>query len=1371
MGGRRGLLWIIARDLGTSEPASIEELPPRASTYASSFVSSLLGARLASGGSLLEAESSTVHAALLLTDIEGWTSRVERLCSAGPEGLDELARSLNSYVVELTEIVYGHGGDILTAAGDAFLCCWVADGPSGLDAATARAAQAALAFQAAAERRASPGAERLQTRIGISTGELDVAFVGGVNGRWELLPVGAPVDEVAAAERGAPGGGIAMARSAWERVAGIAQGVALDEERGLVRLTALRARHRRRRTTSRDLDIGAEAIAPFVPAPLRGWRASAGTEWLAELRHVTVVMARLLDSDRGKPLGIERSQLAVRTFQETIARFEGASKPLMDSKGLALSGVFGLPPRAHEDDPQRALRAGTALRARFEELELPCSVGVASGRAFCGLFGNDVRREYTLHGDVINLATRLAFAGQGEVLCDEVTARSLPERFRFEALDPIAVKGRAEPVPIRRFVEMGARAAPRHSTLVNREEERALLAEHLRVLAEDGERGAIVIEGDAGIGKSALVAEAGRLAETAGMHVLTAAADAVERTTGYYAWRPVFAEVIGLDGDAPDPATLERLVLERIGGAPEIERLTPLLSSVLAVPIPDNETTAAMSGDVRADNTTLLLTRLLSRLTTTAPVLLVVEDAHWLDSNSWSLLHEVVRSVPRLLALVTARPAAAGSEEYQALVAMSSAAPLRLSSLAPKHTAALVCQRLGADEIPPELSRFVEDRVAGHPFFCEALVKTMQEEGIVRVQDGATVVGDLEGLEMPSTVEGAVLSLVDRLTPQQQLSFRVASVVGRTFSARAVADVHPVSSERSSVPDDLRALADLDLLVPEHDQAEATYSFRHEITREVAYGLLTESQRRPLHRAVAEWYERTFPREELERHHALLAHHWAQAEDTAKAIDYLERAGRQALRGGAFREAVHFYAQLLEQGDAMPDERRALWEKGEATAHYFLGDFERSRVLLERAVARLDREIPKGGAAMARGLLGTGVLQVAHLAIPGRYRDRRRGEKAVLDEAVDCYKTLVQISYLNGESPAELVYLQFAGLNLGDEAGSSPHLARALANAAAVASLANLRALADRYAERAVRMADEEGQSEALAYVWNLHALIEAQRGRWRRGIAASDRALELFGEIGDYNLEAELWQTRSALHICAGDFRRAEACWTRTRELADRNSNPQLECWSLLDEVQTHVGRAATEPAAKALAAALAIETAASDGGTLIEKHYATAGTRLLEGRREEALVAADAVIDMITAQAPTGFHWADFAAGAVDVYLDMLEEAGLGDRRELRGRAERGCKVLRRLAWRFHGVRPRRWLLIGRLEWERGRRDRAVRAWHKAESVALAMEMDYDVARARLELARHEGGADRESLLADATGTFQRLGAERHLRIAKGA
>jgi tetratricopeptide (TPR) repeat protein len=303
-------------------------------------------------------------------------------------------------------------------------------------------------------------------------------------------------------------------------------------------------------------------------------------------------------------------------------------------------------------------------------------------------------------------------------------------------------------------------------------------------------------------------------------------------------------------------------------------------------------------------------------------------------------------------------------------------------------------------------------------------------------------------------------------------------------------------------------------------------------------------------------------------------------------------------------------------------------------------------------------------------------------------------------------------------------------------------------------------------------MGEQEGQSEALCYVWNLHALIDAQRGRWCPGIAASDRALRLFGEVGDYNLEAELWQTRSALHICSGDFRGAEACWSQTRELAKRNVNPQLECWSLLDEVETHLGRGATAEAADALEAALAIPTAPTDGGTLIEKHYATAVTRLREGHTAQAIEAADATIAMVSAHPPTGFHWADFTAGAVEVYVDLLERPDLSpaDRRSLDRRAARGYRALRRVAWTFAGVRPRSRVLHGRLDWQRGNTRSALRAWRKAEALAVGMDMEFERARARLEILRHGlAGSAEASLREDVLETFARLGATHFLRIAQ--
>jgi class 3 adenylate cyclase/tetratricopeptide (TPR) repeat protein len=1336
-----------------------------------SYVSSLLARRLARAEPVIEPELLAVHGALMLTDVEGWTSRVEQLSDTGPLWLDELGRAANAYFIELARIVYAHGGDVVRATGDAFLCAWVADGEGELEVACARAACASIAFQEHASLHVDPNGRRLRTRIGISAGALDLCLVGGVDGRWELLPLGTPLAEVGLAESGAPAGGVAVAPSAWRHLRSSAEGVELGEG-GLVALTAPPTNAGRAKAPERGSELTDAALAAYVPAPVRGWNAPTGADWLAELRPVTAVSTRLAGERDVFTEDLERTQQAVRILQQTIARFEGASKPGVDNKGLTLSGVFGVSPRAHSDDRERALRAASAMAEQLRAAGLEPSIGVASGPVLCALFGSDLRREYTISGNAMNLAARLAQASDGGILCDESSSSGLDERFRFEPQSPLRLKGRAVTVPAWALREIRARTRLRPIELVDRDDERAAVCQQLELLRDGRQSGVLVIEGEAGIGKSALAAHAARLAERSGTEVVVAVADAVERRAGYYAWRQTFAEILGVD-EAVSEDQLTRRVLALVGEDPDVVRKLPLLTSLLPVEVPDNDFTATLEGDQRADVTVQLLTRLLSCRTSAGATLVVVEDAQWLDTNSWSLLRAIAREMPRTLTLITTRPLPSDSEAQRMLRALAAAEALRLDSLSAIDTAELVRRRLGVDESPAGLARFVEERVAGHPYFCEALVKAMQERGVVRVEDRRAVVADLEPLDLPATVQGAVLSLVDRLTARQQLTLRVAAVAGLAFSTRAVAEAHPTETDASGVEEDLEALRERDLLAADESALEPAYTFRHQITRDVAYGLLTPTQRRALHRGVAEWNERSSSEVELERNAALLAHHWKCAEEPDKAVPHLEKASARALRGGAFREAADLYGQLTAQRDtpAADDVHRlALWEKGEGASYYYLGDFRRSRGGLERALAHLDRPVPQGELALTFGLSREVTRQIAHLARPGRYRDRRTGEQRLLLEAVDAYKMLALVNYSGGESSRELLYLFLAALNLGEEAGASPELASALVAVAGVASLFNLRSLTDRYVSRALQLADDEGQFQALAWIWNVQVVIEAQRGEWRRAIAASDRALELFSEVGDYNYEAEIWQTRAAIHICQGDFNGAEACWTRTRELASRNSNAQMRRWSLLDEVQTQLGRGDTEAAGRAMDAVLNIEDAPPDQHTEIEKHYCLAATRLAEGRSEEALAAADHLLELATARPLSGFWLADFAAGAVEVYLELLEHPRTSqERRAMLRRARKGCRSLRRVAWTFHGVRPRRATLLGRVEWERGRRRRAVRLWRRAESMAERAGMDYELARTRLELVRHDvAGPEREEMLAGAVQTFERLGAGSQLERA---
>ena len=1343
------------------------EHPQTTSRDLASYVSRLLATRLAARGDFPGWESVPARGAVLLTDVAGFTAMVERISGTGPEGIEELSRAFNGYFSDLAGIVYGHGGDVLAIAGDSFFSLWPAGEDGRLDRAVVRAAQAGLAIQDGLGRRATVGDEPLLTRVGVAAGDLRVAFVGGVGGRWELMPAGGPICDVAEAERRARPGTVVLSASAWEAAPGDLSGRALGDGPHEL-LSVDRPIDPMPAAELTAADPSESVIAPFVPLPVRERRLSSDTEWLQEIRRVTVLMASLPGDADADADELELRHRVVAAFQSTIARFEGAAKLAVDNKGVTLSGAFGLPPRAHEDDVRRAVCAAEAFREEVARIGVTCTIGVATGRAFCGVFGSDLRREYTMHGEALTLAARMMQASSGEVLCTSETARATRGQLTFEPLDPIVVKGRAEPVSVCRLIGRAAADGAAGAPMVGRQAERELIADAVARVAAGGTGATIMIEGDAGLGKSRLVAEAVERAEASGVRVIAAAADAVERATSYYAWRAPFAKLLGNEPAASD-------IVARVAGDPDLARLLPLLESVVPAGTPDTELTAGMPGDVRADNTKVLLTALLREATGDRPALLVVEDAQWLDSNSWNLLFEVVNATPQLLTVVSTRPVAEGRPPgYDRLLTEPSTHAIRLANLSTRETLALVEQRLGATELPPALATFVESHVAGHPFYCEEVVRTMCEAGVVRVADGRALVGDLESFEVPETIEAAVLTRLDGLNTGELMCLKVAAVVGRSFLSRTIGQSLPLEAERPEVPAHLQKLSDLQITALEVRAPEPAYAFRHEITRDVAYELLTRSQRRQLHRVVAAWHERTYAPEELEPHYARLAHHWSRADVPERAVDYLERAGRQALRSGAFREALLFLTQAIETRDraGLPEDpvRLALIEKDIGTAHYFLGNLADSRELLNRALAGMDRGVPSGRLPTIAGLAGVIGTQIAHVALPRRYRDRRRSAKPVLDEAVACYKILGQIGYLDGDPTVNLVYSTFAGLNIGEEAGPSPHLARMLIHAATVCSLVGLARPADRYARRAIAMTEQGGQREAGAYVWSIQALIAAMRGRWEDAAHANDRALEGIREVGDFNLEAEVWQTRSAIRICEGRYADAEPAWRKTRDLAGRNDNPQVLCWSLLDEVETRVGRDQIDGAAAALERALAVPTPDSDGSSTVEKHYATALVRVDQDRFADAVQAAGAVVDRVVRNNPAGFHWVDFCAGAVDVQFEVLERGGeYADRHraELVAGVERGCRVVRRLAWQFDSVAPRRWVLQGLLEWHRGRPDRAHAAWRRAERLAGRMEMPFDRARARYEIARHGlAGSDRDALLGDAAATFAELGSERMLR-----
>ena len=341
---------------------------------------------------------------------------------------------------------------------------------------------------------------------------------------------------------------------------------------------------------------------------------------------------------------MEQAQQLVGEVQEALYEYEGSVNKLgVDDKGATLVAAFGLPPVAHEDDPVRAVQATLGIQARLQRRGLRAALGLATGRVFCGSVGSGRRREYTMIGGVVNLAARLMQAADDELVCDAATRQATQAKLAFEALPPRRLKGWKEPVAV--FRPRGQRLArPPIGSLVGRAREQDLLTQRL-VALQRGRGGTVLVEGEAGIGKSRLIDGLVEQAAGAPVRTLVGAADAVRSTTPYHPWRPVFESVFDLE-DVAEASERRARVLDRLRARPDLERLAPLLADVLPVDLPADEIVGQLRGPVRADNLRRLLVGALRMVAAEQPLLIVVEDAHWCDSASWALAWLVVSAGP-----------------------------------------------------------------------------------------------------------------------------------------------------------------------------------------------------------------------------------------------------------------------------------------------------------------------------------------------------------------------------------------------------------------------------------------------------------------------------------------------------------------------------------------------------------------------------------------------------------------------------------------------------------------------------------------------------------------------------------------------------
>lgn len=1110
----------------------------------------------------------------LFADISGFTTLSEAL-AGGPAGAEELTGILNAYFTPIIALIQSYGGIIGKFGGDSLTAFFPIE--AGLDHPTPRRAVAcALALQASSSRYAaletSSGSFTLAMRVGLADGSVYCTVVGDPASRLEPIIAGSVLERAAAAEAAAAPAEVVVPASMLASL-GWARTAPRGERDGMAFHAVLRSADIPSPNPLAPLPPFSAAavgrIAAFLP-PTIAQRLHAGRlAFIGEHRAVTSLFVGFSGFDYDDPaVGAALHPYLAQLFA-IVQRYDGyVNKVDMGDKGSTLLILFGAPV-SHEDDTARALQCALDLRELHDggrwavdgaaalnpdgqSAPGALQIGIASGFVFSGQVGSTLRQEYTVIGDAVNLASRLMQAATpGEILAADDTARLGNGGFHWAEPRTLQLRGRsgaviAHPLVAARAVsEPNTANSPAH--LLGRSLELAFLQERLE-LALEGRGQVVSLGGSAGVGKSALAAALGEAAQLRGATWLSGECVSYRTASPYLVWRPILRGLLGLADSAP-PEAQAKLVAARLEAIDaRLLPLLPLLSHMLGLAAPESELTIGMEAAARKAATEALVGELLTAAASERPLLILLENCQWIDALSRDLLLALARrcaSLPLLL-LLAYRGAPEAREEWAAPLRAAQLphfGELRLGDLEPADAAALVelvYRRRNSRGTPSEaLVEQVLARTQGNPLFIVELLGMLHERGPDAERAAA------EGMELPDTLHRLVLSRIDRLGESARTVLKVASVVGQEFSANWLVGVYPALGLSEALDRPLDELRRSELAILGNGGVEPAYSFRHVITREVAYESLSTVLRTDLHARVGDYIEARYAAD-LDPFLDLLAHHYSMSDNRAKQREYLLRAGIAAQAAFANEAAVSFYERLLpllaerEQSDV-------LLRLGQVLRHIGRWDAAEQQF---RAALRLAHD--QLGAARCR-------LEQGDLL-------RRRGDPSAQEWLEAARRSFVAANNAPGISEAErqLGLMALAqgdypralsafeqAIKPGSDAADPNRTSLLLVNLGAVFYTTGDLARALDCFERSLRLAAQAGNRQRVGVaVGNLGGIYHV-RGDYSKALDCYTQKLHCALEIGDRLEMCISIGNLGHIYEDQGEFARATSCYLRSLELA----------------------------------------------------------------------------------------------------------------------------------------------------------------------------------------------------------------------------
>ena len=1329
--------------------------------------------------------SPTAAGTVLFADISGFTPLTKTLSEElGPRrGTEELTRQINLVYDVLISRIHKYGGSVLGFAGDS-ITCWFGD-DAGDNAVTAAFDMQQAMNQFSLIITAANNVISLSIKVSIATGIVRRFAVGDAKHQLIDVIAGSTLDRMSLAEKVAEPGEIVVDQSVIDALGDtleIAEQRIYEGEPFFV-ISNLATHAEPKPWPEIDIPEGHLDEVPCWLLPPVHQRLQTGQgQFLAELRPTACIFISFggLDYDHDDDVGPKLDKY-IHWMQSILGRYEGLLLQLTTGdKGSYAYAVFGAP-ISHEDNIDRALAAALELHQQPFDLSYisDVRVGISHGMSRTGAYGSDTRRTYGVLGDETNTAARLmGHAKPGQILVTQHALEKAEASYRTESLGGVQFKGKPEPIVVHELLGFEGKTAVLHpipeAALIGRDAEVEKLLARLHQLQTDLQKRVVIVEGEAGIGKSYLISNVLQQTDQDVIQTFVGSGDAIEKSTAYFAWESLLLSMFGVV-DTGDHAVLQADVSQQLAklGFEFVER-APLLNGVFGFEIPESALTSSMEGRVRADNTRELLVQIVKRMLDSVPAFLVIDDAHWLDSASWALLLKVAHEVESLLICVLTRPMSEteAPSEYGQLQQEPHAELITLSTLSQPEIVSLIEDRLGVDKLPQPMIDFVMEKAEGHPFFSEELAYALRDTGLIEIEDGvcklAQGVADLTAVNFPDTVQGVIRSRLDRLQPQQQLVMKVASIIGRVYAVSMLRDVHPISEDKPHIEDHLQALEGLDLSILEVPPPDLTYIFKHIITQEVAYNLMTFAQRQQLHYVVAEWYESQHAGE-LNLFYPVLAHHWSRAEHRDKAIEFLSKAGKQALDNFANKEAIQFLSQAMELVAANGDAANGVDRFEVIERHFYLGEaYYRIGRLVEceeqfgKALTMLGYSLPGNTVSLVGNLAGQLVRQLGYRKLPAIFKPDTNltpEQRREISLAYEVYERLLEVSYLSSDTTLTVV-CTLNSLNLSERLGRSPQLANAYATFAMAAGIIPAHGIANAYknlAEQTLQDGDDvRFQAEVL---WS-YAVYLCGIGAWEESEQAINRALAIFERLGNWDRWGICMELLARNAYNQNQYEQAEELVDKLYETAVSKDDFVQQSWAVNGKMQTALRYFRPQEAIEWSKSALGVSEQSQEVGSAMKTYSLLAVSHIQAEQWQEAQAAADKALELISSAQPTSFGSLGAYAACANAQLALLEHGKTKPVEELKANAEAGMNAFKSFQRVFPIGVPR--YLTYRAWMARLNGKTAAGELRQAISLADEKRMPYDVGLAHAELSRHLTASDPayDLHVSQASEIFERLG-----------